>query len=134
MAKEIQLTILTPTGQYFSNEVEYIHFSNGDMYLGILPNHTPLVTTLDICELNIIVNGNKHFYAVGGGIVNIEKGSKVTILTNSIERCDEIDVERALNSKKRAISRLENNKDIDIERAKKALKKANLRIEISERR
>ena len=69
---------------------------------------------------------------VGGGVIRVEK-DKVTLILDSIESADEIDVARAQEAKKRAEERLSEaikNDAIDVSRAKVALLKAINRINI----
>ena len=66
-----------------------------------------------------------------GRIINVKKDG-VTILVNTIERKDEIDIDRAKEAKRRAEERLKEPLNIDVERAQKALIRANNRIEIYE--
>ena len=103
--------------------------------IGILPNHAPLISTLEISKLVIRKNGQETIYAIGGGVINIKKDHSVTLLVDSIERKDEIDKERALSSKERAERRLKennNDKDVDVQRAKASLLRALNRLSVSD--
>lgn len=130
--KTINLIILTPYGKYFEGEVLSLHVHSEDYFLGIYPNHEPLISTISVSPMEINFNGNKYYYAVGGGIINIEK-DKTTLILDSIERTDEIDINRALEAKKRAEARLEDksNQNIDFKRAKEALARAINRINLN---
>lgn len=130
--KVINLTILTPYGKYFEGEVSSIHVHSEDYFLGIYPNHEPLISTISISPMELVFNGEKYYYAVGGGIINIEK-DKTTLVLDSIERTDEIDLNRAIEAKKRAESRLsdKSNQNIDFKRAKEALARAQNRINLN---
>ena len=132
MQDKIHLLILTPYGHYFEGDVDFLSVKSEKYSLGIYPNHAPLISTVDICKA-IIRRGNKEYkYAVGGGVINIEK-DKITLLLNSIESVDEIDISRAEASKKRAEDRLNNpakDDTIDVNRAKASLLRAINRIDI----
>jgi F-type H+-transporting ATPase subunit epsilon len=68
---------------------------------GVLPGHTPMLTTLDVGELSYR-KGNETFYvAVNWGYVEIEE-DRVTILVETAEIEDEIDLERARTALGRA--------------------------------
>lgn len=125
------LDIFTPYGHYFTKEVSFLEVSSDKYNLGILPGHTPLVTSLVICKMTVEMNNQKFIYATGGGVMKISKEG-VVLLLDSIERSDEIDLERALDAKKRAQDRLENKHDdtIDEKRAKLALARALNRIRL----
>ena len=69
-------------------------------------------------------------FAIGGGVLHIEKNSKVTLLLDSIEAKDEIDIERAEKAKERAEDYLTRKDNVDISRAKLALNRALNRINV----
>ena len=125
------LEIFTPFGKYFDRYVEELVIQTDDYVLGILPNHTPLVSKVKVSKMYIIQNGDKKCYAIGEGLLNISKDG-VTLLLESIESKDDIDIDRARNAKKRAEERLAALVNIDVERAQKALIRANNRISVYE--
>jgi len=126
---KLNLEILTPYGKYFSGEVDAIKVQSEDFLMEILPNHSQLVSSLVVSKMYII-NGNRESpYAIGSGVVRVNKG-KTTLLLNSIEAKSEIDIERALKAKQRAEERLKNKSNIDVKRAQLALQRALVRIEI----
>ena len=125
------LEIFTPFGKHFDRYVEELVIQTDDYVLGILPNHTPLVSKVKISKMYIIQNGNKKCYAIGEGLLNISKDG-VTLLLESIESKNDIDIDRAKDAKKRAEQRLATLVNIDVERAQKALNRANNRISVYE--
>lgn len=134
MKKTFLLDIFTPYGNYLTQEVSFLEVRSEDYCLGILPEHAPLVSTLAISKMVIEIAGKRYLYAIGGGIININKEG-VTLLLDSVERSDEIDLQRALDAKKRAMERLENIHDdsLDQKRAKQALARAWNRIRLIEK-
>ena len=82
-------------------------------------------------KLEIIQDDEKSVYAITEGLINVKKDG-VVILVNSIERKDEIDIDRAKEAKRRAEERLNKPLNIDVERAQKALIRANNRISVYE--
>ena len=130
MKDRFSVLISTPLGKYLQTEADYLSVTSGIGVLGILPNHAPLITNLEICEL-IIKSGNETLrYAISGGLMNIKEGTEVVLLVNSIERSDEIDIDRALKAKERAERRLEEEM-VDATRAKASLARALNRIAVS---
>ena len=124
------LSILTPYGHYFDGEVEFLEVRSDKYNLGILPGHAPLISTIAISKMRIKAHGLEMLYAVGGGVITITK-EKTTLVLDSCERADEIDLERAKEAKQRAEERLNSNENaVDINRAKIALLKAINRIEV----
>ena len=129
--KTVLLEIYTPYGKYFDRYVNELVVQTEEYVLGILPNHSPLVAKVKTSKMEIIQNGEKTCYAIGEGLLNVTKDG-VTLLVESIESKDEIDIERAKQAKSRAEERLKEPLNIDIERATKALIRANNRISIYE--
>ena len=126
------LSILTPYGHYFDGEVEFLEVHSDKYNLGILPGHAPLISTVAISKMIIKAHGREMKYAVGGGVITVNK-EKTTLVLDSCERADEIDIERAKEAKQRAEERLnaqENENAVDVNRAKIALLKAINRIEV----
>ena len=135
MDKTFRVMILTPFGQYLSTEADYLTTTSAMGVIGILPNHAPLISTLEISKLIIRRNGEEKVYAIGGGVINIKKDHSVTLLVDSIERSDEIDKERALSAKERAERCLKERNDeleVDVQRAKASLLRALNRLDVSD--
>ena len=130
MEKVFHVDILTPYGKYLSTDATFLSVKTGMGVIGILPNHAPLITTLEISKLVIKNNNDNLVYAISGGILSIKKGTQVTLLVSSIESRDEIDVDRALKAKQRAEERLASDEEIDVTRAKVALARALNRISV----
>ena len=129
--KTFLLEIYTPYGKYFDRYVEEVIVPTEEYVLGILPNHAPLVAKVNVGKMEIVYEGERKIYANGEGLINVTKEG-VTLLVNSIESKDDIDIDRAKESKRRAEERLKEPLNIDVERAKKALIRANNRIAIYE--
>ena len=125
------LEILTPYGKFYSRYVDEIVVQTEDYTLGILPNHAPLIAKVKVSKLEIIQNGERKCYAIGEGLINVTKDG-VTLLLESIEGKEDIDIARAKDAKKRAEERLQTLVNIDIERAQRALLRANNRISVYE--
>ena len=129
--KKFHLDIYTPYGHYFSDEVDYLSVSSEQYKLGILPGHAELISTVTICEIEIEKDGVRTSYATSGGVIKV-KDNQVDLVLQTIERADEIDLERARAAKERAERRLaeENLETLAQTRARLALARANNRINI----
>ena len=123
------LEIFTPFGKFYDRYVDEIIVQSDDFVLGILPNHAPLISKVKVSKLYIIQNGERKCYAVGEGLINVSKDG-VTLLLESIEGKEDIDIDRARDTKRRAEERLATLVNIDVERAKRALNRANNRISV----
>ena len=132
MTDSFQLEIVTPQKQLVKDiaaEEAQIPGQNG--YLGILPGHAPLITELKSGALTYRVNGATHTLAVAWGFAEVLP-DKVTILAETCERPEEIDVVRAEKAKARAEERLKSSSpDIDYDRAEDALERAETRIKVA---
>ena len=132
MKNNFEVSIYTPYGKYLSMTADFLSVKASNGVLGILPNHAPLITELEISKL-IIKNGSSTLkFAISGGLLHIKEGTQIVIMTPSIERSDEIDKSRALAAKERAEKRLLEAQDIDVLRAKAALARALNRLSVLE--
>lgn len=94
MADKLKLEMVTPYKQVLSEEVDEITAPGFIGELGILPDHTPLLTTLKVGELTY-KKGNESFHvAVNWGYLEVEENT-ATVLVDTAERADEIDLARA---------------------------------------
>ena len=94
MADKLKLEMVTPYKQVLSEEVDEITAPGFIGELGLLPDHTPLLTTLKVGELTY-KKGNESFHvAVNWGYLEVEENT-VTVLVDTAERADEIDLARA---------------------------------------
>ena len=127
------LEILTPFGHYFNGDVDYLEIRNSDGVLGILAHHTPIITTVVLSKIVVKIKGNRHSYATTGGLFNMKADNTASLMLQTIERSDEIDVPRAKRAKERAEARLASHKDnINVERAKEAIRRAENRINVAQ--
>ncbi|KXU44541.1 MAG: F0F1 ATP synthase subunit epsilon [Longibaculum muris] len=129
--KPFKLKIVTPRGIYKETEVEMLNLRTTSGQIGILANHLPLASAIDISEMNYIKDGQRYKFALAGGFVYVND-DETTIIANAIESPEEIDLRRAQEAKARAEERLHNqsNDDMDILRAEVALRKAITRIRV----
>jgi F-type H+-transporting ATPase subunit epsilon len=133
--KTMQVSVVTPDGPVYESDVEMVSTKAQSGELGILPGHIPMVAPLQIGAVRLKNGGKTDFVAVSGGFLEVRQ-EQVTILAQSAEQADEIDVDRAVRAKQRAEQRLNEQKreNIDFRRAELALQRAINRIEVSERK
>lgn len=126
------LDIVTPDNLFFSDLVEMVIVRGMDGDLAVLKGRAPVTTPLRIGKVRVFQDGKERIAAISDGYVSVQD-DKVTIVTESAEWPDEIDVERAKAAKERAEERLKNRRDnIDIRRAELALHRAINRLEVSQ--
>ena len=102
---KIQLEIVTPDRSLVREDVDEVQLPGAEGYLGVLPGHTPLLTTLKVGELWYRTGSERHYLAIAFGFAEVLP-DRVTILAQIAERAQDIDVERAEAAKKRAEERL----------------------------
>lgn len=130
----LKVSIVTPDGPVYDSEVEMVSTKAETGELGILPGHIPLVAPLQIGAVRLKKGNHTEFVAVSGGFLEV-RPEEVTILAQSAEKAENIDLARAQAAKKRAEQRLETKQDdIDFKRAQLALQRAVNRIEVSQHR
>ena len=132
MEKVFVLEIVTPYGLVVNAEVRevYIPGSQGD--LDVLPGHAPLMTTLRTGGLHYRQGKEVHFVAVNRGFAEVT-ATKTTILTDTAESADAIDVERAQKAKSRAEERLGTTRrsDPSYNEGLEALERAEARLRVA---
>lgn len=133
MAKSFQLEIVTPFRKVFSEPVTGIIAPGEEGYFGVLPGHTPLLTSLQIGYLKVEQDERVTYLAISGGFAEVLPHS-VKIFAETAEAAAEIDVKRAEGAKARAAQRLqEGRKQWDVERTRGSLARAKNRLEVAER-
>ena len=130
----MRLDIVTAEKLVYSDEVSSVVAPGAEGQLGILPNHAPLLTSLKPGELKVLKEGEETNIAVSGGFLEVLK-NVVTILADTAERAEDIDVERAEAALKRAQEKVNSSEsDLDLERAIRALKRSQARVFVSKRK
>lgn len=130
MADNFQIEIVTPDKMVVRDVAEEAQIPAKNGYLGILPGHAPLITELAIGELTYRSSGTTTHIALAWGFAEVLP-DKVTILAESAERAEDIDVNRAQEAKQRAEERLKGGQTVDYQRALNALKRAESRLQVA---
>ncbi|KKM10784.1 ATP synthase F0F1 subunit epsilon [Clostridiales bacterium PH28_bin88] len=126
--KIITMEVVSPERLVLREEVDSLVVPAAQGYLGVLPDHAPLVTGLKPGVVKYRVNGEVKRMAVSGGFMEV-KDNKAVLLADTAERAEEIDVARAIRAKERAERRLqERTADLDVARAETALQRSLARI------
>ena len=134
MAATFELEVATPERLLVRQRVSEAQIPAANGYLGVLPEHSPLLSELGIGELSYVADGHTRYVAVEGGWVEVS-GDRVRVLATSAEKADDIDVNRAKASLGRAAGRLGRpDLGIDVARALNAMKRAQARLAAAGRR
>jgi F-type H+-transporting ATPase subunit epsilon len=134
MADTFELEIVTPEKMIVRDVAEEMQIPGKNGYLGILPQHAPLITELEVGEITYRNANITHHLAVAWGFAEVLP-DKVTILAETAERAEEIDVSRAQAAKHRAEGRVAaGNTEEDFAKAMGELKLAETRLEVAGKR
>jgi F-type H+-transporting ATPase subunit epsilon len=137
LPESIELIVVTPERQLLRQAVVEVTLPGAEGQLGVLPGHAPLITELGIGELNYrSKSGESGTMAVISGFSEV-LGDRVTVLAETAEKPEEIDVERAERAKKRAEERIAvapTDPNIDWARAAVALQRSLIRIQVARKR
>src|SRR5262245_3632762 len=130
---KLTLEIVTPDRSLVTEQVDEVELPGSQGYFGVLPGHTPLLSSLQVGELWYRIGQEKHYLAIAFGFVEVLP-EHVTVLARIAEKAKDIDVPRAEAAKKRAEERMANPRaDMDFERARVALKKSLIRLQVASR-
>lgn len=132
----IRCEIVTQEEEIYSEDVDAVNLPGIEGRMGILPNHSPLLTVLDFGEVIIRRAGEEEFFAIGGGVAEVQP-DKVIILADSADHAEAIDLERAERARQSALKAMEEGVQEDPETYRMieaSLRRANLRLDISRKR
>ena len=133
LPSHLQLQIVSADRSLVNEQVDEVQIPGALGYLGVLPGHTPLLTTLEVGQLWYRQGQEKHYLSIAFGFAEIQP-DRVTILAQIAEKADEIDPARADAAKKRAEERLAKpTTDMDFERARIAMLKSLVRLQVASR-
>nr|YP_009057796.1 CF1 epsilon subunit of ATP synthase [Picocystis salinarum]AID67580.1 CF1 epsilon subunit of ATP synthase [Picocystis salinarum] len=109
----LQVSIMTPDRVFWNAEAEELILPTNTGQMGILTNHIPLVTALDIGVMLVRTSTEWISVALMGGFAQIQD-NKVIILVNEAEQADTIDpneAESALSDAKKVLEVASNRKE-----------------------
>jgi F-type H+-transporting ATPase subunit epsilon len=129
----IRLEVVTPDRLVLSEEVDEVSIPGSEGYLGILPGHLPLLTMIGIGVLSYRKGTKKLAFSVCGGFAEVLP-ERVIIMADTLERPEEIDVQRARKARERAETQLGSKEKVDVDVAMAALLRANARLAVAETR
>lgn len=133
LPEAIELTVVTPERELLRETVVEVTIPGLEGELGILPGHAPLMTELGVGELSYRTGTSSQPIALSliRGFAEV-LSDRVTVLAETAERAEEIDLARAEAALARAEKRLaSNDTNIDWDRAAAALQRALIRVQIA---
>ncbi|MFW6189379.1 MAG: F0F1 ATP synthase subunit epsilon [Planctomycetota bacterium] len=130
----MQVRVITPESTVLESEnAEHVLLPGENGEMGVLPGHISMITGLGVGSMRIDLPDEQVRIAVSGGFAEVLEDS-VTVLADTAERAENINVQRATAAKRRAEERLAKRAaDIDRARAHAALARANNRLRVTGR-
>jgi len=129
----IELEIVTPAGVVVRESVDEVEAPGVEGHFGVLPGHRPFMSQLRAGELRYRTGKENHFVAVHWGFAEVLP-YKVTVLVETAERAEDIDLKRAETAKRRAEERLKQfGTAYDMDTAKADFDRAQARLEAAQR-
>jgi len=131
----VNVEIVTPERVVYSGEGNILVAKGMEGELGILANHIPMVTPLQIAPVQIKKSTGEDLVAVSGAFMEVRK-DKITILAQAAELPEDIDVNRAQAAKERAERRLaeKGQEGLDVKRAQLSLQRALIRLQVAQKK
>ena len=126
------LEIVTPERVIYSGQVASLQAPGSEGSFGVLAGHMPLLASLQVGLLRVAEEGgNEVQMAVSGGFTEVGR-EQVTVLAETAERAEEVDIQRAESSRQRAEERLarRHEEQVDVTRAQAALSRAINRLKV----
>jgi len=132
MAELLKFELVTPQRKVVSDEVDEIIATGTLGEFGILPGHAPFLSSLKIGELSYKKGGTVYHLAVNSGYFEVVNDI-VTVLVDSSERAEEIDLERAKRAQARAEEALKglSQEEKEYKEMEAALQRALIRMQVA---
>jgi len=127
----IRCEIVSHDRMVFEGDVDIVVAPGTTGEMGILPNHAPLLATLEYGVVKVRYQGQEEIFTVAGGIIEVQPDI-VTILADVAENVDEIDIDRAEAAKERAEKMLAEGPPPDTDsylKLEAALRRSKLRLD-----
>ncbi|MEE8824094.1 F0F1 ATP synthase subunit epsilon [Lentilactobacillus sunkii] len=130
----ITVSIVTPDGKVYEHTASMIVVSTQSGQLGIMANHVPIIATLDVDETRVKYDEKEDDIAVNGGFIEFSN-NVATIVADSAETQNDIDIARAEKARKNAQQRIADARQRQdkaaLDRAQIALRRAVNRINVA---
>jgi len=131
----IRCEIVSQDRMVFEGDADIVVLPGTDGEMGILPHHSPLLTTLKFGFIKVRTKDHEEIFTVAGGVAEVQP-DLITILADSAENVEEIDVTRAEQARKRAEEFLAQGVPHDTDaylKLEAALRRSNLRLDAVKR-
>jgi F-type H+-transporting ATPase subunit epsilon len=127
----IRCEIVSQDRQVFSGDADMVIVPGAAGEMGILPHHSPLLSTLQYGVVRVRYQGKEDIFTVAGGVVEVLPDC-VTLMADAAENIADIDVARAEAARKRAENQMLKGPPHDSDTylaIEAALRRSNLRLD-----
>lgn len=125
----MDIKVMAPDRVFYEGQVSFIEFNTTEGIVGIYPKHIPMTVVIAPGVLKLVEdNGDTKEAALLSGFAEV-LGESITILAESVEWPDEIDIKRAEEARIRAERRIKDSAQ-DLNRAELALKRSVVRMQL----
>lgn len=133
MPRVFEVTLVAPDHLVYEGRAQSLVAPGAEGYFGVLFNHAPMIAQLCTGELKIVEEtGETRYFAISGGFLEVSSLGQVSIIADTAESAQEIDVARAKAAEARALERIASlDKDVDHARARGALQRALTRLKVA---
>lgn len=108
-----KLKLVTPAGIVLEQEAEEVILRTEDGQIGIMAHHEPLVSILKPGEMIVRAHGTATALATAGGVIEMA-GNTLTILADTAEHADALELERAEKKAAELAEQLNRGQEMDI--------------------
>lgn len=130
----LNVHIVAPDGEVFQGRASRFRAPGVEGSFEVLTGHAPLLAAIDVGPLFVTTPEDQRIaFATSGGFVEV-LDDEVTVVAETAEPAEEIDVERAKAAEQRAIEALEEEPEeapMDRETAEQALERARNRLRVA---
>ena len=103
--ERLSLEIITPERVLVRQEADIVEAPGTEGEFGVLPGHVTFLSTLERGEVRFVADGKTRFIATSGGFAEV-RDNKVTLLLDTAEFGEDIDLAKAVKARERAESGL----------------------------
>ncbi len=137
-ASSFALTILTPTGKIFEHDhVKVLTAKTTEGEISVLPHHAPLFTRLEHDELKVKLDEEIRYFTIFQGFINVDPDNHVTVMADTANRSEELDIEAIKKAKaaaEKALSEKEKLSATELLRAETAMRRAIMELKVAEKK
>ena len=129
----LKLTVVSPERELYSGDVDMVLAPSVYGQLGIFPHHAPLIAQLEEGSLCARVGEEEYYFAIHGGFIRVLP-DQVTVLADTAERAEDIDLQRAEEARQRALETLRKAPPEERRLSEVALRRSQVRLRVAKRR